>query len=117
MTATQFVAHDELLPHTNLLITHAGHGTVMAGSTFGIPMLCIPMGRDQPAVADRAKELGLAHVCQPDASTDEIAAAVTAALGDSAMAAASRAFSQRVESHPGIEEAVERIESLMASTC
>ena len=113
VTATEFVAHEDLLPHAKLLITHAGHGTVMAGSTFGVPMLCFPMGRDQPAVADRARELGLAHVGQANASAETIVTAVTNALGDSNMASASRAFSERAKSHPGVEEAVKHIERLM----
>ena len=113
VTATEFVAHEDLLPHAKLLITHAGHGTVMAGSTFGVPMLCFPMGRDQHAVADRARELRLAQVGQADSSTEVIAKAVTHALGDSSMATASRAFSDRARSHPGVKEAVAHIERLM----
>ncbi len=114
VAATRFVAHEELLPHTDLLISHAGHGTVMAGSTFGTPMLCFPMGRDQPLVAGRAKELGLAHIGDPDASTEDIARAVADALRDTKMAATARAFSVKAASHPGVELAVEQIESLMS---
>jgi MGT family glycosyltransferase len=111
--ATEFVAHEEILMDAKLLITHAGHGTVMAGSTFGVPMLCFPMGRDQPAVAERARDLGLAHVSQPDAPAKSIAKSVTDALGDSSMVAASRDFAARARSHPGVEEAVKQIERLM----
>jgi MGT family glycosyltransferase len=113
VTAIEFVAHEDLLPDAKLLITHAGHGTVMAGSTFGVPMLCFPMGRDQPAVAERARELGLAHVGRADASAEAILTAVADALGDSKLAAVSRDFSERARSHPGVEEAVESIERLM----
>jgi MGT family glycosyltransferase len=113
VTAIEFVAHEDLLPDAKLLITHAGHGTVMAGSTFGVPMLCFPMGRDQPAVAERARELGLAHVGQADASAEAIAKAVANALGDSKMATVSSDFSERAKSHPGVEEAVRSIERLM----
>ena len=76
-------------------------------------MLCFPMGRDQHAVAERARELGLAQVGQADSSTEVIAKAVTHALGDSSMATASRAFCDRARSHPGVKEAVEHIERLM----
>ncbi len=76
-------------------------------------MLCFPMGRDQHAVAERARELRLAQVGQADSSTEVIAKAVTHALGDSSMATASRAFSDRARSHPGVKEAVEHIERLM----
>jgi len=113
VTAVEFVAHEDLLPHAKLLITHAGHGTVMAGSTFGVPMLCFPMGRDQPAVAERARELGLAHVGQAAASAEAIVQEVANALGDSKMATVSSDFSERAKSHPGVEEAVRCIERLM----
>jgi MGT family glycosyltransferase len=113
VTAIEFVAHEDLLPDAKLLITHAGHGTVMAGSTFGVPMLCFPMGRDQPGVAERARELGLAHVGQADASAKDIVKAVADALGDSKMATVSRDFSERAKLHPGIEDAVRSIERLM----
>jgi MGT family glycosyltransferase len=113
VSAAEFTAHEELLPHARLLITHAGHGTVMAGATFGVPMLCFPMGRDQPAVAERARKLGLARVAEPDASAEVITKAVTEALRDSSMATVSRAFAERVKTHPGVEEAVKHIERLM----
>ena len=113
VSAMEFVAHEDLLPHARLLITHAGHGTVMAGSTFGVPMLCLPMGRDQPEVAERARELGIAHVGQPDASTEDIARAVVEALDDSGMLTTSKAFAERAESHPGVEEAIVQIENLI----
>jgi hypothetical protein len=29
----------------------ARHGTVMAAIAAGVPLVCVPMGRDQPAVA------------------------------------------------------------------
>ena len=31
----------------------------MAGAGAGVPMLCMPMGRDQPFVASRVEALGL----------------------------------------------------------
>ena len=46
--------HDAVLPGAALLITHAGHGTVMAGLRHGVPMVCVPLGRDQPVNAARA---------------------------------------------------------------
>src|SRR5262249_19278792 len=49
----RFVPHGLVLPHASLVITHAGHGTVMAAAGAGVPLVCVPMGRDQPAVAAR----------------------------------------------------------------
>ena len=113
VAAIEFIPHEAVLPITDLLITHAGHGTVMAGVTFGTPMLCIPMGRDQPQVAARARDLGLAHVCELDASPDVIANKVNAAINDTEMAKNVRLFSNRMQAHPGIELAVKCIEEQM----
>jgi UDP:flavonoid glycosyltransferase YjiC (YdhE family) len=114
VSAVEFIPHEEVLPFADLLITHAGHGTVMAGVTFGTPMLCVPMGRDQPLVAQRASDLGLAHICQPDASAATITDVISAALQDTEMTENARRFSERVKSHPGIERAVERVEDFLA---
>jgi len=39
--------HSSVFPHASLVITHAGHGTIMRALSFGLPLLCLPMGRDQ----------------------------------------------------------------------
>lgn len=40
-------SHAQVFPHADVLITHAGHGTVMRAFQHGLPMVCLPMGRDQ----------------------------------------------------------------------
>ena len=47
-------AHTELIPKADLVITHAGHGTLIKAIAAGVPTLCIPLGRDQPDNAARA---------------------------------------------------------------
>ena len=42
--------------YDSLVITHAGHGTVMAAVSAGVPLVCVPIGRDQPAVAARVTQ-------------------------------------------------------------
>ena len=41
------VKHSEVFPDADLVITHAGHGTVLRALACGVPLLCIPIGRDQ----------------------------------------------------------------------
>ncbi len=112
-TLLRFAAHDEVLPAADLLITHAGHGTVMAGMTHGVPMLCLPMGRDQPLVAQRVAALGLGAVASPEASVDEIGQAITAMLADKEIRQRARAFSRSLVDHPGLDRAVELVEGLL----
>jgi MGT family glycosyltransferase len=40
-------SHADIFPHADCVITHAGHGTVMRALASGVPMVCLPMGRDQ----------------------------------------------------------------------
>lgn len=48
----------ELLSRAALTITHAGLNTVLESLSSGVPMVAIPVGNDQPAVAARLKWLG-----------------------------------------------------------
>jgi MGT family glycosyltransferase len=104
-----FAPHEAILPTANLLITHAGHGTVMAGMEFGVPMLCLPMGRDQPLVAKCAASLGVAHVAAPD--TPDLATTVEAALADEGMRAKAAAFARSVRGFGGEAAAVAAVEA------
>jgi len=39
--------HSEILKETAVAITHCGHGTVIRALAAGVPLVCMPMGRDQ----------------------------------------------------------------------
>ena len=56
-----WVPQIELLPHVSLAIIHGGWGSVRECIYYGVPMLVIPMGRDQFVTAERIKlcNLGL----------------------------------------------------------
>jgi UDP:flavonoid glycosyltransferase YjiC (YdhE family) len=111
----EFVPHDRVMPIADLVITHAGHGTVMAAAGAGVPMLCLPMGRDQPDVAGRVKALGLGRVISPQASTETIREAVVALLADPAQRAASRAFAAGVSRFGDLTRAAEIVEAVVSS--
>ncbi len=53
-----YVPHEQLLGHASLMVTHAGLGTVMAALTQGVPMVCVPMGRDQFFNAAMVERIG-----------------------------------------------------------
>jgi len=58
----QVVPHSAVLKRGALLVSHAGHGSVMKALWEGRPMVLMPWGRDQPGVAARALALGVAEV-------------------------------------------------------
>ncbi len=55
----RWVPQVELLPHISLAIIHGGLGTIKECIYYGVPMLIIPMGRDQKDNAERIKQHGL----------------------------------------------------------
>jgi MGT family glycosyltransferase len=110
VTAIDFVNHDEILPETDLLITHAGHGTVAAGLSYGVPMLCIPFGRDQDLNADRVATLELGTVLDRDSETDVFYRTVRDMLDDDALRQRAKQFGDSLQAHPGIQDALTAID-------
>ncbi len=98
-----------------VLITHAGHGTVMAALRSGTPMLCLPGLGDQPFNAARVVELGLGEMLDPlEVSEADIAAAIDRLLGAAVLHERARAFAPRMDEEPGVQIAVDRLEALAA---
>jgi len=50
--------HNQLLPEAAAVVTHGGHGTVIRSLAAGVPLLCLPMGRDQNDNAARVVARG-----------------------------------------------------------
>jgi MGT family glycosyltransferase len=78
----RWVPHAAVLPEASLVVTHAGHGTVMAALAHGVPMVCLPMGREQPDNAARVVHAGAGVRLRPKATERQIAAAVSRVLDD-----------------------------------
>ena len=86
----RFVPHASVLPHASLVVTHAGHGTVLAALRAGVPLVCVPMGRDQYDVTARVRWHGAGIGLAADAAVPELAAGIRAVLAEPAHAAAAR---------------------------
>ena len=74
--------HREVLAHTDVLVTHGGHGTVVKGLVAGVPIVCMPTGRDQPDNAARVVHRGAGVKVSRSASPAKVAAAVRQVLDD-----------------------------------
>jgi MGT family glycosyltransferase len=75
-TVVRSAPHAELFPETAVVVTHAGMGTVTRALAAGVPLVCIPMGRDQLDVAARVVYPGAGVRLRPSAKPDAIRAAV-----------------------------------------
>jgi MGT family glycosyltransferase len=109
-----WVPHADVLPRTDLVITHAGMGTVMASLAHGVPLLCLPMGRDQLDVTARVVHAGVGRRLSPKASEADIAAAIHDALGDRSLALNAGGLARRIRDEIASDRAVAEMEGLTA---
>jgi MGT family glycosyltransferase len=86
----QAAPHSRILPDTSIVITHAGHGTTIKALAAGVPLVCIPMGRDQKDNTVRALRYGAGVRLGDRSKPDKIAAAVAEVLNHPHYAAAAR---------------------------
>src|SRR3954447_26519020 len=77
-----FVPHSAVLPQVSAVVTHAGLGTVAAALSAGVPLVCMPAGRDQPDTAVRVVEAGAGVRLSPRARPAKIRGAIGRALTD-----------------------------------
>jgi MGT family glycosyltransferase len=115
VVAETFVPHAAVLAQTRLVVTHAGHGTVMAATTAGVPMVCTPMGRDQYAVSSCVERLGLGRVASMTASPEALRQTLVAALADEAMHVRARTFAAGLDVEAGLSRALTVLETLQGS--
>ncbi|MEO6208298.1 MAG: nucleotide disphospho-sugar-binding domain-containing protein, partial [Candidatus Limnocylindrales bacterium] len=80
----RFVPHGQVLPEAAVVVTHAGLGTVHAALAHGLPLVCLPMGRDQPDNAARVEWHGAGLRLSSKSSSATIGAAVERVLVDPA---------------------------------
>ena len=116
LEARSFVPHDTVLPSVDLVVTHAGLGTLMYSAGAGVPCLCFPNGRDQNDNAARVDALGLGHALSPDATPAEIGEAVMDMLRDQATRAACQAFASRANRFGELARAADLVEELVRVT-
>jgi UDP:flavonoid glycosyltransferase YjiC (YdhE family) len=85
-----------LFPHATLVVTHAGMGTIMAAFASGVPMLCMPFGRDQAGNAAKVEALNAGKSIAPDVSIEEIRSAVEEILSSDSLRAGAQRMAEIV---------------------
>ena len=104
--------HGELLKDAALFVTHAGHGSTLRPLLAGVPLLCLPMGRDQNDNAARVVHRGAGLTLPADASSDAIAAAVRRLLDEPAFMTAAQALGAAIRADETARDAAARLEAL-----
>jgi UDP:flavonoid glycosyltransferase YjiC (YdhE family) len=88
--------HDAIMKEASLVVTHGGHGTVSRALRHGLPLLVMPMGRDQDDIALRVETRGAGLILPPDAAVTEIAAALNRLAGEPHFGVAARRLGEAV---------------------
>ncbi|MEJ0065944.1 MAG: glycosyltransferase [Caulobacteraceae bacterium] len=93
---TRSAPHSQIFPSAGAVVTHAGHASTLRPLLAGVPLVCIPLGRDQPDNAQRVAGRGAGLRLHPEAAIDEIAAAIQRVLTEGAFREAARALGRRI---------------------
>ena len=113
MTIADYVPHTLVLDETDVMVTHAGLGSVASALSVGVPLVCIPHNRDQPLNAHRVADFGAGLTLTDQPTTVDIAAGIEQVLSDPSYRAAARALAQASREEGGALAAATELESLL----
>jgi MGT family glycosyltransferase len=105
-------SHAEVLREASVLVTHCGHGTTMRGLLAGVPLVCLPMGRDQNDTAARVVHHGAGTRLSPQAGASTIRSAIARVLADPSCRRHARRLGDAIASREGCVDVVASLEQL-----
>jgi len=109
-----FVPHSRVLPFADAVVTHGGLGTVHAALANGRPLVCLPIGRDQPDNAARVVAHGAGLRLGWRSSPAQIASAVKTVLDDPAFSEAAGRLRRAIQSDDAAHAGPAELEPLAA---
>jgi MGT family glycosyltransferase len=104
--------HDAVMKEVALVVTQGGHGTVNRALIHGLPLLVLPLGRDQADNAARVEARGAGLRLPPDATESEIAAAVNRLLAEAPFRACARSLGDAIKADVGASLLVSEMEAI-----
>lgn len=106
--------HGRILPHASLVVSHCGHGTTLKALAAGLPILCLPMGRDQNDTAARVIHHGAGIRLGPTAEVPRIRQALQRLLDDPGYRDAAGVLAAAIERERAETDVVAQFEHLAA---
>jgi MGT family glycosyltransferase len=110
-------SHAQIFPHADCIITHAGHGTVMRALSNGVPLVCLPMGRDQGDNAAKVAYHKAGIALSANAGVRKIYNAVLSILNNPSYRENARILGEKINSDTEKCDLVAEVEQLMKTTC
>jgi hypothetical protein len=112
VTVRDFMPHDAVLPHVAAVICHGGLSTITASLAAGVPIVCIPQGRDQHLNSARVTACGAGITIDPQGSAAEIATGIDFVLRDPGPRAAAGRLAAEIAALGYGDRATEEVECL-----
>ena len=108
-----YIPQSALLPHCDLVVSHAGSGSVVGALAHGLPMVLLPIGADQPFNAARCHDLRVGRVLNAfEAAPEDVRRAAAAVLADTTYGQNAKRLEAEVASLPDPEYGVRLLERL-----
>jgi MGT family glycosyltransferase len=104
--------HRSVFPEARVVVAHGGHGTVMKALAHGVPLLCIPLGRDQSDNAVRVEVAGAGLSAKKTASATALAKALGELLEAPRYAEGAKRLAAEIAQGVEADRAVTELESL-----
>jgi MGT family glycosyltransferase len=114
VTVVQRAPHSEVLRHASAVVTHAGHGTVIKALAAGVPVVAIPLGRDQLDNAARVAHHGAGLRLKPKAKPEAIARAVRRVIDEPSFATGAERLAAAIAAETAEDRAAAELEQLAA---
>lgn len=106
--------HSKVFPDADLVITHAGHGTIMRALSHGLPLLCLPMGRDQNDNAVKVKHHGCGIGLSAKVGAGKIREAVQRILNEESFKEVAVSFQGMIHANKKENLIIQELEDLAA---
>lgn len=106
--------HDTVMQEVALVISQGGHGTVNRALVNGVPLLILPMGRDQGDNAARVESKGAGLRLPPTASETEIASAAARLILEPHFRLAARRLGEAIKADIDGTRLVHEMETIVA---
>lgn len=109
----RYVPQVALLPHCDLVVSHAGSGTFLSALALGLPQLCLPQGADQFLNAAAITSAGAGLCLLPgEATTDAVRDAASRLLDESSFRQAASQIGRSIAQMPSVDDVAGVLERL-----
>jgi MGT family glycosyltransferase len=116
VVTTASAPHAQVLPAASAVVTHGGHGTVLKALAHGVPVLCIPQGRDQIDNAARVEAAGAGIRLKTSARSPTIRRSIRRLLETPSYRAAAQRLATAIDDETRADAATHELETLASTS-